>query len=253
MQFMDTNKYLERINFTNKVIIDDTTLVQLHEHHVLNVPFENLDIHFNRLFDLELDNIFKKVVDNFRGGFCYELNTLFNELLCNIGFESRIIEARIYDEHGNLGPKYDHMAIFVETDKKYLLDVGFGDLFTKPLEIKDGNHIDGKNQFKIESLDEQNFLLSMCSDQTNFKRKYAFNLNEVQTNEFYDICLDKQTNPLSYFVKNTVCTKPTSYGRLTVFNNRLIEKRINDKIETLIYNDDELRDILKAQFNIRMA
>jgi N-hydroxyarylamine O-acetyltransferase len=152
---MDTNKYLKRIDFTNKVIINDKTLVQLHEHHVLNVPFENLDIHFNRLFDLKLDNIFKKVVDNFRGGFCYELNTLFNELLCIIGFESRIIEARIYDELGNLGPKYDHMAIFVETDKKYLLDVGFGDLFIKPLEIKDGIQSDGKNQFKIKSLDEQ--------------------------------------------------------------------------------------------------
>jgi N-hydroxyarylamine O-acetyltransferase len=250
---MDTNKYLKRINFTNKVIIDDKTLVQLHENHVLNVPFENLDIHFNRLFDLELDKIFKKVVDNFRGGFCYELNTLFNELLCNIGFKSRIIEARIYDELGNLGPKYDHMAIFVETDKKYLLDVGFGDLFTKPLEIKDGIQSDGKNQFKIESLDEQNFLLSMCSDQTNFNRKYTFNLNVVQTKDFFDICLDKQTNPLSYFVKNTVCTKPTSFGRQTVFNNRLIEKRGNDKIEKLIHNDEQLSEILKTQFNINMT
>jgi N-hydroxyarylamine O-acetyltransferase len=250
---MDTIKYLERINFTNKVSIDDKTLVQLHENHVLNVPFENLDIHFNRLFDLKLDNIFKKVVDDFRGGFCYELNTLFNALLCNIGFKSRIIEARIYDELGNVGPKYDHMAIFVETDKKYLLDVGFGDLFTKPLEIKEGVQSDCRNQFKIESLNEQNFLLSMCSDQENFYRKYTFNLSEVQTNEFYDLCLDKQTNPLSYFVKNTVCTKPTSFGRLTVFNNRLIEKRGNDKIEKLINNDDELREILKAQFNIKLV
>jgi N-hydroxyarylamine O-acetyltransferase len=250
---MDTIKYLERINFTNKVITDDNTLIQLHENHVINVPFENLDIHFNRLFDLKLDSISKKVVDNFRGGFCYELNTLFNALLCNIGFKSRIIEARIYDELGNVGPKYDHMAIFVETDKKYLLDVGFGDLFTKPLEIKEGVQSDGRNQFKIESLDEQNFLLSMCSDHQNFNRKYTFNLSEVQTNEFYDLCLDKQTNPLSYFVKNTVCTKPTSFGRLTVFNNRLIEKRGNDKIEKLINNDDELREILKVQFNIKLV
>ena len=86
--------------------------------------------YLKKVFDLEIDNIFKKVVNNFRGGFCYELNSLFNDLLCNIGFESRIIEARIYDELGNLGPRYDHMAIFVKTDKNYLLDVGFGNLFT---------------------------------------------------------------------------------------------------------------------------
>lgn len=250
---MDINKYLKRLNFTNDVSADDATLVQLHEQHVLNVPFENLDIHFHRPFDLEINNLFKKVIDHSRGGFCYELNTLFNALLCSIGFESRIIEARIYDELGNLGPKYDHMAIFVQTDKPYLLDVGFGDLFIRPLEIKDGIQSDGKNHFKIERLDESDFLLSMSSDQTNFHRKYTFNLNVVQHNDFQDICVDKQTNPLSYFVKNTVCTKPTRHGRITVFNNRFIERKGNEKIEQLITDEDDLRAILKAHFGIKMS
>lgn len=250
---MDINKYLKRINYSNKVILDSQTLVGLHEYHVNSVPFENLDVYFNRHFDLELEHLYEKVVINFRGGFCYELNTLFNELLHNIGFESRIIEARIYDDQGNLGPKYDHMAIFVETDKKYLIDVGFGDLFTKPIEIRDGIQSDGRNQFKIERLDEENLLLSMRTEKANFNRKYTFSLSKVQTKEFYDICSDKQTNPSSYFVKNTICTKPTRLGRLTVFNNRLIEKRLNEKTERLIHNDDELRDILKTQFNIKIV
>ena len=250
---MDISQYLKRIDFTDKITIDNETLAKLHEHHVLNVPFENLDIYLKKVFDLEIDNIFKKVVNNFRGGFCYELNSLFNDLLCNIGFESRIIEARIYDELGNLGPKYDHMAIFVKTNKNYLLDVGFGDLFTKPLEIREGIQSDGRNQFKIEILGEQTFLLSMCPDKSNFSRKYSFSLSKVQTTEFYDLCLDKQTNPLSYFVKNTVCTNPTSFGRQTVFNNRLIEKRGNDRIERFINNDDELKDILSGQFKINIA
>ena len=37
---MDINKYLKRINYSNKVILDSQTLVGLHEYHVNSVPFE---------------------------------------------------------------------------------------------------------------------------------------------------------------------------------------------------------------------
>ncbi len=249
---MDRNRYLQRINFTDKISVDDQTLIKLHEHHVFNVPFENLDIHYHRFFKLALDSLYQKVVINFRGGFCYELNVMFNALLCDIGFKSSLIATRIFDDLGNLGPPYDHTSIYVDTGKKYLADVGFGDLFIKPLEMREGVQSDGRNLFKIEKFDDQNFMLSMCSDQTNFHPKYTFSLNEVQINEFDEICTDKQTNPLSYFVKNTICTKPTSAGRLTLFNNKLIEKRGNERIEKLIGSDDELRVALKTLFGIEI-
>jgi N-hydroxyarylamine O-acetyltransferase len=247
---MNRNEYLKRINYLNEIIVDDETLMQLHEHHVLNVPFENLDVHYKRFFDLALENLYKKIVVHNRGGFCYELNALFNALLNNVGFKSSIIAARIFDDLDNLGPEYDHMCLYVETNKKYLADVGYGDLFTRPLEIKEGIQSDGRNLFKIERLKGQDFVLSMCSDQTNFYKKYLFNLKAVQIHEFDKICSDKQTNPNSYFVKNTICTKPTSSGRLTLFNNKLIEKRDTERIEQLIQNDAELRRVLKTLFGI---
>jgi N-hydroxyarylamine O-acetyltransferase len=166
---------------------------------------------------------------------------------CNIGFKSRIIAARIFDDLGNVGPEYDHMAIYIETDKKYLAEVGFGDLFTKPLKMRDGIQSDGRNLFKIEKINEQDFVLSMCSDQLNFQKKYTFNLNAVKINNFNQICLDKQTNPQSYFVKNTICTKPTHSGRLTLFNDKIIEKRGTDRFEKLI-NKSELKAELKTLF-----
>jgi N-hydroxyarylamine O-acetyltransferase len=249
---MDVSKYLRRINCPCNINIDEESLFLLHENHILNVPFENLDVYYKKLFDLDIDNLFNKVVINFRGGFCYELNTLFNLLLRNLGFNSKTIAARIFDDQGNLGPEFDHMSIIVETDKKYLLDVGYGDLFLKPLEIKDGVQSDGIKFFEIEKHDGENFLLSMSSDNKVFEKKYSFNLSEVQASDFNDICLFKQSNPNSYFVKNTICTKPTQYGRLTVFNNKFIEKINNDRVEKTICNDTELNDVLLAHFNIRV-
>jgi N-hydroxyarylamine O-acetyltransferase len=249
---MDIDKYLKRINFKKKIFIDNQSLINLHENHVMNVPFENLDVHYKKPFDLDINKIFSKVVDNYRGGFCYELNYLFNELLSNIGFNSRIIEARIYDDQAILGPRYDHMAILVETDKKYLLDVGFGDLFVQPLEIKDDIQIERSNKFKIDILNKYSFLLTQSSNQIDYFKKYEFYLNEVQIQDFENICLDKQMNPFSYFVKNTVCTKPTALGRLTVFNNKFIEKKGMNRREYLIENDEVLREILSSKFSINL-
>jgi N-hydroxyarylamine O-acetyltransferase len=250
---MDINRYLRRIDYQGEKRIDEATLKLLHEQHVRQVPFENLDVHLKRLFDLKLSNIYKKVVVHNRGGFCYELNALFCWLLCKIGFESRIIAARIFDDQGNLGPNYDHMSVYIDIGKKYLADVGFGDLFVQPLEIRDGIQSDGRNLFKIEKVDEQDFVLSMGSEQSDFQKKYIFSLKKVRISSFHQICLDKQTNPKSYFVKNTVCTKPTKSGRLTLFNDRIIEKRGKDRFEKLINSESELKVALKTLFGIDLA
>lgn len=248
---MDSKKYLKRIKFTDSIVIDDQTLLKLHEHHVFNVPFENLDIHYKRLFGLEIERIYEKIVINYRGGFCYELNSIFDSLLRQIGFNSRIISARIIDDSGRLGPEHDHMSICIEIDsKKYLADVGYGDLFTRPLEIKEGIQNDGRNLFKVERLSDQNFVLSMSSDKVNFHEKYRFSLSEVPAEKFIGICLEKQTNPSSYFVKNIVCTKPTSSGRLTLLNDKLIEKKREERIEKPIRDDHDLRSALKANFGV---
>jgi N-hydroxyarylamine O-acetyltransferase len=244
------SQYLQRINYPYPLKIDNQTLIDLHKQHVFHIPFENLDIVLKKPVVLEINQLFEKVIMNNRGGFCYELNYLFNSLLSTLGFKSRIISARIYDEYGNSGPEFDHMAILVEADKKYLVDVGFGDLFLGPLEIIEGMQTDGDNQFTITKIEDGDFLLKMCSDGINFLKKYRFSLSEVQVEDFAEICSEKQTSSTSYFVKNTICTKPIDNGRRTIFNNRLIEKTKNHRIETLISDDSVLLDILLTKFNI---
>lgn len=250
---MDSEKYLKRIKFTDNLVINHETFFKLHEHHVFNVPFENLDIHYKRLFDLQIEKIYEKVVINSRGGFCYELNNVFNSLLRQIGFMSRIISARVIDDAGKLGPVYDHMSIFIEIDnKKYLADVGYGDLFLRPIEIKDGIQSDGRNQFTVRRLNDGDFVLAMSSDELNFVEKYRFNLTEVPVEKFSNICLDKQTSPSSYFVNNIICTKPTGSGRITLLNDKLIEKKENERIERPIGGEHELRATLRNNFEVEI-
>ncbi|AYQ32925.1 arylamine N-acetyltransferase [Runella sp. SP2] len=249
---MNLKKYLERIKYTDRLEITDEVLFKLHQQHVHQVPFENVDIYLKRHFSLELEKVFQKIVSHKRGGFCYELNLLFNWLLNEVGFSSRIIASRIYNENGTLGPPFDHMSGYVKTNKAFLVDVGYGDLFVIPLEIKEGIQYDGRNYFRIEKLNENDFSLSMSPDGLEFQKRYLFSLDTVHLDAFTSICFDKQTHPNSYFVKNLVCTKPTQNGRITIFNEKLIEKNNRHKTETLLQGNDVLKTYLKDKFDMEV-
>lgn len=162
-----------------------------------------------------------------------------------------MVSSRVFDDAGNPGPEYDHLSLVVELDKKkYLADVGFGDLFIRPIEIREGIQSDGRNFFSIEQFNHDDLMVSMSPDGISFSRKYTFNLREVPIEKFYAPCLDKQTNPDSYFVRNTICTKPTPSGRITLFNDKLIERQDSERIEKVINGDEALRTELFRQFGI---
>jgi len=95
---METERYLERINYSDKTEPEIEVLKALQKKHLLSVPFENLDIHYKVPIELDLANVFKKVVIERRGGFCYELNGIFHELLNSIGFNVKMISARVFDQ-----------------------------------------------------------------------------------------------------------------------------------------------------------
>lgn len=243
-------KYLERIDYTDGIDTTEDVLIKLHKKHVYQIPFENLDVYYESVFDLNLERVYKKVINEGRGGFCYELNLLFNRLLTEVGFSSRIIASRIIDQDGVLGPELDHMAIYVKTEKEFLIDVGYGDLFITPLEIRNGVQYDGRNYFRIDKQNQQEYLLSMSADGVDFSKRYTFSLDVVRAEDFDDVCLDKQTNPNSYFVKNLICTKPTETGRLTIFNDKFVEKKGESRTETPIQGGEDLTRFLEDKFNI---
>ena len=83
---MDTKSYLQRIKISKFEKPNLSFLSKLQEHHLLTVPFENLDIHQGDKIVLAENRIYEKIVVNERGGFCYELNGLFCWLLRFLDF-----------------------------------------------------------------------------------------------------------------------------------------------------------------------
>lgn len=245
----ETQLYLERIGYRGTVSANIATLMNLHEAHLFKVPFENLDIHLRRRFDLKPENIFDKVVIRKRGGFCYELNLCFQSLLRDLGFDTRILAARVYDSEGKGGPEYDHMCLLVKLNRDFLADVGFGDFFIRPIELSEETQYDGRNYFRIVPTDPGNYDVLMSPDGADFKRKFNFSLREVAPSDFDAECEDKQINPESHFVRNLICTRPTAGGRVTVYNNKFIEHLNGVRHETE-FLPDALASILQDRFDI---
>src|SRR5438874_7017815 len=134
---MNIEKYLARIGMEGVGVVPDIAgLKLLQRQHLLNVPFENLDIHWKRPITMDTGSFYKKIINGNRGGFCYELNGLFNELLRETGFETRLLSARVADGSGNFSPEFDHLSILVIMgEMQYLADVGFGAFAAEPLKF----------------------------------------------------------------------------------------------------------------------
>src|SRR5262245_24517485 len=154
---MDTTTYLERIQYSGLVRPDVQTLHGLHLAHMLQVPFENLDIGLKRPILLNEKALWNKLILQKRGGFCYELNGMFARLLKEIGFDVTFLNARVYNQEGELGIDFDHLALLVQMPGqpgRWLADVGFGDSFNEPLYF-DGPELQeqGLRAYRLQEID----------------------------------------------------------------------------------------------------
>lgn len=55
------------------------------------LPFENLDVLLDKPVRIEPDAVFEKVVERHRGGYCFELNSLFARLLSSLDYRVTLL------------------------------------------------------------------------------------------------------------------------------------------------------------------
>lgn len=250
---MEKQNYLNRINFIEKVVSPDLhNLKLLQRRHLLSVPFENLDIHRKRKITLDAEKFYRKIIGEKRGGFCYELNGLFYELLNEIGYKSKIISARVGDEKGEFGAEYDHLAILTEIeDAEYLVDVGFGYFTAEPLKfVLDIEQKDANGTFKIRKYDEEYFEV-VKKDGENWKSEYIFKDSKRDLSEFAEMCEFHQTSPESHFTRGKVCSMMTETGRKTLTDKKFIKTENGQKTERNIESEQNFLEMLEREFMIK--
>lgn len=93
--FADLDAYFKRTGYTGSRAPCLQTLHALVRAHAQTIPFENIDVLLDRPVSLEPATVFNKLVVRQRGGYCFEQNGLFLQVLRQLGFAARALGARV--------------------------------------------------------------------------------------------------------------------------------------------------------------
>ncbi|MGA9172700.1 MAG: arylamine N-acetyltransferase [Thermoactinomyces sp.] len=247
---MNVSAYLNRIGIKLVGRPDRSLLSLLQESHLLHVPFENLDISLN--VRLSLPALFDKIVEQRRGGFCYELNGLFDWLLRECGFVTSRISARVRKADGSFGPEFDHLALLVHVDQPYLVDVGFGDSCRRPLPLsgEEAEDISGRYRVIFDEIAEGYALQKQTEG--DWVTEYRFTTRPYKLQAFTSMCEYHQTSPASTFTQKKMCTIATRDGRITLTPNFLTITRDGKQQKLPVSSEQQFDEELQHYFGIRL-
>lgn len=220
------------------------------------VPFENLSIHASEPVVLEDEALFEKIVGRGRGGFCYENNGLFAALLRGLGFDVAMLSAEVANPEGGFNPPFDHMALLVTLEERWLADVGFGDSFVEPLLLDErGEQVQGRHAYRIKPDGDYLVMARRESSGGEWEAQYRFTLRPHVYADFAERCHYQQTSPDSHFTRNRICSRATpDGGRVTLSGMRFIETDAGGaRRERELATEEEYTSALREHFGIEMS
>ncbi len=138
---VDVDRYLRRIGMdpqTGPPTIELLAALQL--AHLTHVPFENLHVYHRRGPRTDVGWSYPKIVEQGRGGWCFELNGSFVALLRALGYDADHVSCQVFEEvRKDWGPHFDHLGGIVSLDgARWFVDVGFGDACVAPILLEPG-------------------------------------------------------------------------------------------------------------------
>jgi N-hydroxyarylamine O-acetyltransferase len=255
---IDVPAYLARISYDGPVEPTLPVLQRLHLAHLRNVPFENLDIHLGRPISLTEEDLYAKVVRQWRGGFCYELNGLFAALLREIGYEVTLLAAQMARADGSTPLECDHLVLRVEASgmSPVLADVAAGrNSFALPLAIEFDGPQSQPWASAVFRLQREAGAVRLWRQEPggDWEPVYRFTWRPRQMADFEEGCRYHQTSPDSHFTHNRICTRMTDDGRITLADNLLITTRDGDRHEEHLPDDAAWLAALQNHFGIDLS
>jgi N-hydroxyarylamine O-acetyltransferase len=250
---LDLDAYLKRVGYTGPREPTLAALEALHLAHATRIPFENLDVLLGRPIRLDLASLQAKLVAGGRGGYCFEHNLLFAAVLARLGFDLKLVAAKVR-HRGDRDLPRTHMLLMVSVEgADWLADVGFGGeglLLPVPFATgRETRHYAWAYRI-VEEKPGQWLLQSQRED--SWANLYCFTL-EPQTPADCEMANHyTSTHPDSPFVSTLTAQLPTPAARHVLRNRELVTDRGGGNIaRRTLRDDDELLDVLAGNFGLR--
>ena len=122
------SEYLELLGCADCRETNVENLCRLQRAHLEKIPYNNFDIYFSGTVPkLDTESLFEKIVRKKRGGYCFELNGLYTQLLRTLGYHVEEYFARWHFGGNDPVPMRRHRICKVVCgEKSFISDVSIG-------------------------------------------------------------------------------------------------------------------------------
>jgi N-hydroxyarylamine O-acetyltransferase len=201
---IDFDAYATRIGVNGR-----SGLSEIHRAHIVAIPFENLDPHRGVPVSLDPESLQRKLIEERRGGYCFEHNLLLKSALESLGAEVDLMLARVRvgAPPGTVRPR-THLVLRVRAEgREWHADVGFGSgTLLDPIPFGPGDvHEQSGWQFRV--VPEGDELVLQTADGSGWIDLYAFVPEpvpqiDVETSNWFT-----STHPRSPFVTGLIAVR----------------------------------------------
>ena len=243
--------YLARIGHAGPVDPSLDTLQALHYAHATHIPFENLDVLLGRGVDLDPAALQQKLVVNRRGGYCFEHNLLFAEVLDTLGFDVTCLSARVRLGAVGVRPR-THMLLLVRfPESRWVADVGFGsDGLLLPVPFEPATEsVQSWRSYRV--VPEGTWWAMQVRRGGEWIDLYAFTLDAHERIDYEVLNHFTATHSRSIF-RSLLMAQLVSADRRIALRNRVLTVETADGITTRVLTEDEILRELRESFGVQL-
>lgn len=249
---MIVDNYLKRIGLDRPKVLDRQSLEAILKHSARTIPFENLDIHLGKSIIIDDEAVIDKILNQGRGGYCYEVNGLLSLVLKELGFKTGFLGARTIFGYNELRP-VTHMILKVDIDSEsYLCDLGFTGMNSiTPIAIGSSSEVkDYYKYFRLQEDKELGYILQVKNDQDKWNSLYSFDMQPYKKIDFELANYFNSTSEKSICTRQLICSINTEEGSIRLVGNELKIRSENVSEDRVITTKEQLQDTLENKFKI---
>ncbi|MFM0246874.1 arylamine N-acetyltransferase family protein [Paraburkholderia sediminicola] len=253
---VNLENYFTRIGYKGPRAATLEVLQALHELHPRSIPFENLNPLTRRAVKLDLESVEHKLITQQRGGYCFEQNALFANVLTQLGFNVTPLLGRVlWGRESDAIPPRTHMVLRVDIkDEAWIADVGFGSVtLTAPLRLIAGTaQATQLGTFRLADASRNALYLEVQARDDTWARVYRFDLHPVEWIDYETSNWYTSTAPDSVFLNHLIVCRILAESRLTLFDDQLSERAADGQVisERQLKTAAELATCLHDQFGL---
>ncbi len=228
-------------------------LKKLQSAHLENFVFSSLSVLLKDDLSLDSQKLFERIVVNKSGGYCFEQNKIFFEILQLLGFKCELSLGRVLNNKVIDVPRTHRITQVNIRGEWYLTDVGFGPYSPRePLALhSERPQNQGDAIYIITKPDQNNYTLSMQKDNAWFIL-YTFDTGHYTEADCLSGHHFSSTYPEANFVKNMVVSLK-GLEDIRSLKNGLFFHIKKDETEILKISSSEiLNEVLREQFQIKL-